>query len=356
MPTNIFDTSLTSAALRAGILTIDVADLNQNIEARLSFLDQYVGELLSGLSQPVVSEGKMVDVSGYADAMVKLSEHAFNPTDANRSVVELNFPLWKFGRATGWTYDFLRLATVEDFRKSVLDTEHAYLTALQEEIKAAMFNNVRREFDDKFGASQRVNLVGRPFWNADGMTIPPAPNGATFTAATHTHYNGTSGSTLSVFDIDERLINNVIEHGNMAGIALFIPASMVTTLDALDDKFHLATRPNVIYGDQSNRSAFEDNLDSDPENKLVGDWNGYPVFSRSWCPANYIACAATGAREKPLGVRRDGGLRPIVEGKNSVLTAQQWLSYFGMAANNRGAAAFLYTAAQTTYTAPTLVL
>lgn len=356
--TNVFSTNLTSAALQAGILTIDVSSLNEQIQGRLSRLASRVDELLGGISQPVASEGKMIDVTAVSTAMEKVGEFNKVSGHADRQAVELNFPLWKFQRATGWTYDFLRLASVEDFRKAFLDAEYAYISSINEEIKAAVYNNVRREFTDKFGKSQRTGLIGRPFWNADGMTIPPSQNGATFTAGSHTHYNGTSGSSVSVYDIDTLLINNVVEHGDMFGIALYVPSALKQTLLSISStKFLEVLRPNTLYSTAANRDAEVDNLDSDPDNKLIGHWDGFPVFSRSWCPANTIACFATGAREKPLGVRRDGNLTPLAgQNADNILTAQDWLAYFGMAVNNRSAGAVLDTAHQTNYTAPTLTL
>ena len=358
MPTNIFDLELTEKQLKAGINTIDTSDLNKQVAARGEFIQSEVARMLQGLAQPVVSEGKMVDVSAPANAMKKLGEMGLKKSEGERSVVEINFPLWKWGYNTGWTEDFLLQASVNDFRKSVLDAEYSYNLSLQDEIKAAMYNNVRREFDDKFD-TKRTGLIGRPFYNGDGQTIPASRAGTTFTAATHTHYNGTSGSSLSVFDIDTRLITNVTEHDNVQGIALFIPQALVATLDALSDVFVVVDRPNVVYSDAANHSAFVDNLEADAANKLVGHWNGYPVFTRSWCPADIIACVATGAPQKALGFREPtwfNGMRPLAAIRDNVLTAEEWRAYFGMAANNRGAAAFLDVAHQTTYTAPTLTL
>jgi hypothetical protein len=360
--TNVFSTSLSSAALQAGILTIDVSTLNEQIQGRLARLSSRVDEMLSEFSQPQATEAKMFDVTAVSTAMEKVGEFNKVSGHANRQAVEIDFPLWKFQRATGWTYDFLRLASVQDFQKAFLDAEYAYFASINEEIKAAVYNNVRREFTDKFGRSQRTGLIGYPFWNADGMVIPPSLNGATFTAATHSHYNGTSGSTLSVYDIDTLLINNVVEHGDMIGIALYTTPAVASTMAGLTDlnsnkKFLPVLRPNTAYSTAANRDTSIDNLDSDPDNKLLGHWDGFPVYARSWCPASTIACIATGAREKALGIRRDGNLTPLA-GVNvqNILTATDWLAYFGAAVNNRSAGAVLDTAHQTTYTAPTLTL
>lgn len=357
--TNIFDLELTEKQLQAGITTIDVTDLNRQIEERVSWIRSEVDRQVQGFAQPVASEGKMIDVSTPATAMKKLGELGLKKSEGERSAVELNFPLWKWGYNTGWTEDFLIQASVRDFRKTVLDAEYAYQLALQDEIAAAMYNNVRREFNDKHG-TKRTGLIGYPFYNGDGQTIPANRAGSTFTAATHKHYNGTSGSTVSIYDIDTLLISNVTEHDNVQGIALFIPQALTATLSGIaSTKFVSVDRPNVVYSDAANHSAFVDNLEADAANKLVGHWDGYPVFTRSWCKANIIACVATGAPEKALGFRelpQFRGMRALPRLVGNVLSSEEWRAYFGMAANNRGAAAFLDVAHQTDYTAPTLSL
>jgi len=359
MATNIFDLELTEKQLKAGVNTIDTSDLNRQVAARGEFIHTEVDRMLQGVAQPVVSEAKMVDVSTPANAMKKLGEFGLKKSEGERSVVEINFPLWKWGYNTGWTEDFLLQASVGDFRKSVLDAEYSYSLSLQDEIKAAMYNSVRREFDDRFD-TKRTGLIGYPFYNADGQTIPANRAGTTFTASTHQHYNGTSGTSTSIYDIDTLLISNVTEHDNVQGIALFMPQALVATLSGIaSTKFVAVDRPNVVYSDAANHSAFVDNLEADAANKLVGHWDGYPVFVRSWCPANIIACVATGAPEKALGFREPtwfNGMRPLAAIRDNVLSAQEWRAYFGMAANNRGAASFLDTATQTTYSVPTLVL
>lgn len=363
MATNIFDLELTEKQLKAGINTIDTSDLNRQVAARVDHISGEVTEMLQGFAQPVSSEAKMVDVSAPANAMKKLGEFGLKKSEGDRTVVEINFPLWKWGYDTGWSEDFLIQATVGDFRKSILDAEYSYRLALQDEVKAAMYNNVRREFNDKHD-TKRPSLIGYPFYNADGQSIPPSRDGTTFTAASHQHYNGTSGTSLSVYDINSLLISNVTEHDNVEGIALFMPAALEPTVAALTDSnsnkpYVALDRPNVAYRTDANHSAFVDNLEAEANDKLLGHWNGYPVFVKPWCPANIIACVATGAGQKALGYRQPSwfsGLRPMPRLANNVLTAEEWRAYFGMAANNRGAAAFLDTATQTTYTVPTLSL
>jgi hypothetical protein len=354
MGVGIFDLSLTVAEAIDGITTISVEEINRQLAARNEFIASKVDEMLNGFTQPVVSEGYMLDVSPAASAMAKVGEYGQAYTEVDRQFIERQFPLFKFSKATGWTEEFLRRATIEEFRKGVFDVEYAYQSSLLNELKAAIFNNIPRQHNDKF-ASKR-DLTIRPFYNGDGQSIPIAPDGTSFTAATHTHYNGTSGSSLSVYDIDTLLINNVVEHGDMKGIALFVPSNGAALLSAVSGtKFLEATRPNVVYADNANRSAFVDNLDSNPNDKLIGAWNGYPVFTKTWVPANYIVCVATGAATKALGYRQDKfikGLTALPEIGNNIITAKEWRAYFGMGALNRGAGAVLKTDAQTTYTAP----
>lgn len=361
MATNLFDMSLTVEQLATPITqwfdSVDAVRLT--FDARNEVLQGFVNEKISMFSQPINGYRKVVDVTPYAGNMAKLGEDGHAYGDGDKQVVKLDFPLWKFGDTTGWTEEFLMRGTVNDLRQGTLKTEQKYLNSLDAEITAAIFNPVQRTSVDFL--TDHSELTHYPFINAnnDSMAIRPAPNGTTFNSASHTHYVGTSGSAVSTYDIDT-LISNVVEHGNMNGIMLFVDSNMPATLAAMaGTKFSEPEWFGLRRNDTTNTTVEVVNPNRDPLNAMVGRWGptGVPIMTRSWVPSGYIACMATEAAEKPLGFRQDRiqtlrGLVPLSVIGQNVIVAKEWRAYFGFAANNRAAGACLDTTHQTNYSAP----
>lgn len=358
MATNLFDMSLTTEQLATPVTKwFETESPALTFAERNAFLIQQVGEMLGSFAQPVTGYRKVIDVTSYPGAMVKLSEKGEAQGTGDKQIVTVDFPLFKYGVRSGWTEDYLLRASVEDFRGSVLKNELAYRNALQNEITTAIFHNVKRTVVDWLTDYSTLSVY--PFINADGMAIRPAPNGTTFTAASHQHYVGTSGSAVSTYDIDT-LISNVVEHGNR-GIALFVDVNMPSTLAGMaGTKFNEPNWFAQINNSLTNTTIETVDPNADPANTLVGRWGsaGVPVYTRSWVPSGYIACMAVGGAEKPLGYRQDvmpslRGLIPLSIMGGNVISSQEFRAYFGLGANNRSAGAVLDTGHQTNYTEPT---
>jgi len=340
------------------ISTLDVNAVNDAIQAQLDFLNKSVSEQISLLAEETPVARRVWGTTA-PFVMKEVGEFGEARSKAYGPGVEIDFPLRKFSVSTGWSKEWFQRATAAELAQRVLGASTAYQKKLQDEIKFAIFNNVNYTYEDYLVDSTSLANC-RAFLNADSVTIPDAPDGTTFTAASHNHYVGTVGASLAYTDVDT-LISNVVEHGNMFGITLFTTPALVSTLAGLTStKFVQLTYASVIPANDTDATIMRDNADADPSNKLVGFWGNYPVYTRSWVPTGMIACLATGSAEKPLVMRVDAnpslrGLIALTEWGNPVITSKEWIAYFGMGVWNRAAGAVLDTAHQTTYTLPSLI-
>lgn len=331
-------------------------NLNDSIQARLEWLNGQVNEQISLLAE--VSEDSRRVWGGDADfSMVEVDEFGISQTQKAVNGVEMAFPLRKFSVSTGMTADFMRRATVAEVANMALGIQTAYLERMQNELSFGVYNDDNYNFVDKFGDG--TTLAVKAFLNADSAVIPSAPDGTSFDGATHKHFVGTVGAALAYTDIDT-LIANVVEHGFTKGIALFIPAALVATLENLaSTKFVKLTSALLVPSSAAVSTVGRIDPEADLNNVLVGYWDGrVPVYTRSWTKANLVTCIATGAAEKPLVLRTDKyvkGLQMMPEFGMHPLSAKTWEAYVGFGAYNRASVAVLDTAHQTNYTEPTLI-
>lgn len=325
------------------------------IQARLTWLNEQVNSQM-GLLAETTSDVRRIWGGSEHMEMVEVDELGVARTQKDSNGVEIDFPLRKFSISTGFTADFIARATPADLAQKALDVQVAYLERVRNEIAFAFFGKANYKFVDWLGDGTTLNV--KAFLNADGAAIPSAPDGTAF-AGTHQHYVGTAGASLAYTDIDT-LIANVTEH-QLKGIGLFINVSNVATLVALGStKFTALTLAVVAVPGRTSGTVQTADVEDDPANKLVGYWAGYPVYTRSWVPADYYVAMATGSAMKPLVHRVDkfaglNGLRLVARTGMHPLTADTWEAEVGFGAWGRNAAAFLKGNAQTTYTNPTLV-
>ena len=322
------------------------------IQARLTWLNEKVSDQM-GLVAETSSDVRRVWGTSEHMAMMEVDELGVARTQKDLGGVEIDFPLRKFSISTGFTADFIARATPADLAGKALGVQTAYLEAVRNELAFAMFGKANYKFVDWLGDGTTLSV--KAFLNADGAAVPSAPDGTAF-LSTHQHYAGTSGASLAYTDIDT-LIANVTEH-MLKGIGLFINVSNVATLTNLaSTKFTALTLAVVAVPGRTSGTVETATVEDDPANKLVGYWAGYPVYTRSWVPADYYCALATGSAEKPLVHRIDkfaglNGLRLVAQTGMHPLTAQTWEAEIGFGAWGRNAAAFLKGTAQTTYANP----
>lgn len=327
------------------------------IQARLDYLNGEVANQMTWLAEQSADTRRVWGTSENF-VMKEVDEYGFARTQQPTSGVEVGFPLRKFSVSTGWTRDYILRATPADLAKKSLGIMAAYQTMLRNEVRYAVFNNDNYTFTDFLGDG--TDLSVKAFLNADSALIPDSPDGDTFDGATHNHYVGTSGASLAYTDIDT-LIANVVEHGNMRDVSLIINEADVSTLQGLTStKFVALSLAVLVPSANADSTVLRSNVNEDPSNKLVGYWAGYPVYTRSWVPDNYVVAAAVGAGQKPLVHRVEKiaslrGLRMVYEFDANPITSQSWEAYEGFGAWNRAALAVLDTAHQTNYTEPTII-
>jgi hypothetical protein len=356
MTTRVFTLEDLLAQEFTPISTLGIDNVNAAMTAHLDFMNRSVSEQQTMLAEQVTDPRRIWGTSSNI-SMVETDEFGDGRTQSPKSGVEVGFPMRRFSVATGWTTEWLQRAMAPELARRAIAAENAYLTRMQEEIQFAIFNKTNYTFKDFLGDNTALSV--KAFLNADSTDIPDAPNGTAFTGSSHQHYAGKSGSALIRADIDT-LISNVVEHG-LTGVTLFVDTAMPATLSALTGSQLVGLIPSVLIAGTDSDSAIKKlDVDTDPSNRLVGYWNGYPVHTRSWVPTGYIACLALGSAEKPLAVRVDKqatlrGLLPIVEYGQPNITAKIWRSYFGVSVWNRAAGAVLDTTAITTYGLPSLI-
>lgn len=322
------------------------------IQAHLDWLNTQVNDQMALVAESS-SDVRRVWGTSETMEMVEVDEFGVARTQKDSGGVEVDFPLRKFSISTGWTTDFMARATPADLARKALDVSAAYVTRLRNELAYGLFNKTNYTFRDKLGDGTDLSI--KCLLNADGSTIPSAPDGTAF-AGTHQHYNGTAGAALAYGDIDT-LLANVTEHGK-TDVRLFINQADVATLTGLaSTKFKALDYAVLAVAGRTSGTLATQNAEDDPANKLVGYWGGYQVWTRSWVPDNYyLALAMTGPR--PVVHRLDkfaslNGLRLVHDFDDHPLKAQTWEAEIGFGAWERNAAAILYGSAQTTYTNPT---
>lgn len=324
------------------------------IQAHLDWLNAQVADQIGMIAETTTDVRRVYGASEEGE-MNEVDEVGVARTQKDTQGEEIDFPLRKFSRSTGWTADFMARATPADLATKVLGFQTAYVTRFRNELKAALFAKANYSFVDKFGDG--TTLAVKRLLNADGMAIPNAPDGTTFAKASHSHYAGTSGASLAYTDIDT-LIANVTEHG-LTNVQLVINQANVSTLTGLaSTKFTALTLGVLAVPGRTSGTLETQVVSEDPANKLVGYWAGYPVITRSWVPSGYYLANAVDAPMKPIVHRVDkfsalNGLRLVANFNAHPLTAQTYEAEIGFGVWGRHSAAILDGGHQTTYSNPT---
>ncbi len=317
--------------------------VSETVKAYAQFLADDMAEQLNAFTDETTLSRS---VWGGAPAMAfdEVGEFGRGTPRKDTAGQEVHFPLFKLSASQGASNEFWKRANVKDLIDTMSAMDIGYATRVRQEIEAAIFNSaLHTKVTDWLVDNSSLNKV-QPFLNADSAAIPPAPNGTTFTASTHTHYLGMTGSSLVFSDVD-RLVNTVSEHV-LGKVILYVDAAMPAKLSALTSTKFIALTPTVVVNQSTTqvaRESFDPNADRG--NMLVGYWDGYEVRTRSWVPTNYMACMAVGGQlGKPLLRRVDprfGGLITGLTIEDGVLSIKESYFYLGLGAFNRAAGAVL---------------
>lgn len=343
--------------------THTIADLLDNTYASTSVvefgIDRLSDAILADLDahnarmRELVSEMAMVTterstVYGINDAMemVRVDEFGRGPTQKITVGAKVEFPLDKLQVALGWTYDYFKRVTVQDVAKQQVGVRRAHVGAVINEIRNAFFGATNYTYVDRF--RDNLSLGVKRLVNADSATIPNGPNGETYDASTHTHYDSTtsvSGSGLNTALL--ALISDVVEHGHGGRVVLYINRAQESAVRALSD-FSAYLDPRIIPSTAANRPAGTLDI-TRLDNRAIGIFGAAEVWVKPWVPADYFLAFDLADPRKPLAFRESGvageqGLQLAGPRRLEAhpLMADYYESFFGVGVWTRTNGAVLY--------------
>lgn len=236
--------------------------------------------------------------TGTAGEMVEVDEVGRSETQKPSPGSTVGFPLRLFQYGIGWTAKYMETATPADLAQGQLAAEQAHMKAIRRDIKRALFGPLNYTWNDFL-----INNVAIPvkrLVNADSAAIPDAPDGSTFTASSHTHYNGSAALDVAAVNAG---ITDLIEHGHGARVMIAIHHTNAAAFIALSGfvKAVPAYVQTPAY-DVTIPSARTDL--GNQYNRLLGYFGAAEVWVKPWAIADYMFIWDGAAAGKPLKMRQ----------------------------------------------------
>jgi hypothetical protein len=279
-------------------------NLNAAIQADLAMHNQRTTEMLAELAEPTTERSTIYGTNADGD-MVPKDEFTRAATQKVNRGGKVEFPLDGFQFAVGWTADYLRSATVQDMALRQISARQAHLRRLQKDIKNALFGSTNYTWTDRLEDSN--DLAVKRLVNADSSAIPNGPNGETFTASSHTHYDAIDWSAADAAAkaaAIAALVQDVVEHGHGADVRVYINRAQEADFRSLTG-FSALLVPNIVAAPGGTANVGVGTLDiSKADNRLIGYFNGFPVWTKPWVPASYVLAFSAGDSRKPLRFRQ----------------------------------------------------
>lgn len=337
------------------VMPNNVDALNEAIQNDLAVHNQRVEEMLREIAE-ISPERSTVYGTNAEGEMHKKDEFSRGPTQKISRGGKVEFPLDGFQFAVGWTAEFLRRATVQDMALKTIASRQAHLRRIQVDIKEALFGPTNYTSVDRLVDSNE--LAVKRLVNADSAAIPSGPNGEDFDGSTHTHYDAIDWGAATAAARKTALetqIADVTEHGHGDDVRLYINQAQEADVRALDG-FEPLLVPNIIPGTSADRAAGTLDI-TRATNRLIGFFNGFPVWTKPWVPANYTFAFSAGDPGKTLRFRvsniaGEQGLFIAGEIITHPLQAQYMEAFHGVGVKTRTNGAVLYLGGAT-YVAPT---
>lgn len=274
---------------------------------------------------------------GVASAQMQLLDQYGLPGSQKTTTGEtVAFPLYRYGAGLQWTGDFFTQATTREMAAQLQAILTADVRNIQLQIKKALFTATNRTAYDSL--VDGAVLLTKVLVNADSAKLPPGPFGEIFLGALHNHYmypgsgNGDTGTspylgipsyatkvfagqngvlawnaganpTQAAFDV-KCLQDNVTEHCNRGEGRVYASRqeeSMLVQMPGFKPLIDLAhTIPNIV----TDRGVGQLDMLS-INDRMIGWYNGFQVWIRSWMPPGYLLAFMTGASEfdPPLCIR-----------------------------------------------------
>lgn len=295
---------------------------------------------------------------GGTDSMAMDELDEFGRADAQKVTAgsTVGFPLRKYGISVQWTRTYLENALVSEIAANATAAMDADVKAIQREVKRAMFLPTNVTFLDRFVAN--ISIPVKRFVNADSQPIPQGPNGEAFTAASHTHYLFTAGTSLAAADVTA-LVLAVAEHTNQGQVVININSAQETAFRALTG--FTAITPTFVTPATSAAAIVQQYDTTSLGDRLIGYYGGNyaEVRVKPWVVAGYLHAYIRGG-PTPLVMRErragSGAFNLMYEDETHPLRARGWEREMGVGVWNRtnGAALYIDTGAAGAYVAPTI--
>lgn len=349
----IADLAANQFANEPAITNIDA--LSDAVSRDLEAHNALVQEMTADLCDRSAERGTVYGTSAQNEA-VPADEFTRGPTQKLNVGSKVEFPLEKYQYAVGWTADHLRRASVQDIALTTIAARQAHIARISKDVRNALFGPTNYTFRDRF--VDNLDLGVKRLVNADGAPIPNGPNGEAFDGASHTHYDAIAWSGANAAQkaaAIRALIQDVVEHGHGADVRLYINRAQETDFRALEG-FAPLPPPNIVHRSSDTPAQTLDVTRVD--NRLIGYFDGLPVWTKPWVPANYVLTFAAGVPDKTLRIRESAvpgeqGLFLAGEIVTHPLQARYMEFFHGVGALTRTNGAILYLGAGT-YAAPSI--
>jgi hypothetical protein len=337
------DISSLLAARFQSVTTYGVNTIQQILQSDLDAHNTLMMEMISELCEPTTDRQRIYGSSATGE-MVEVDEYGAAPTQKAVTGATVGFPLRQFQYNIGWTRKWMENHTPAEMAAQVIAAETAHRKAVAKQIKKAIYNDTNVTFTDFL--VDKVSLSVKRFINADSAAIPDGPNGETFTASSHSHYNANATLTAAAL-LDN--VNDVVEHGHGNRVHLAISRTDETAVKALSG-FTAYIDPRLVYRvtDTPAQALDISRLD----NRAIGIFGAAEVWVKPWAIASYPFAWDAGDPQKPLCYRQRNGtaatsLRIAAEFDSFPLHAQFLEDEFGVGVWTRTNGAVLYTASGT---------
>lgn len=290
---------LDNAFASTTVVEFGIERLNDAIQADLNVHNQRMREIVAQMAIITTERSTVYGTNDTAE-MHSADEFSRGPTQKVTVGSKVEFPLDKKQTALGWTYDYFKRATVNDIAKQQVAVRKAHLTAVINAMRDALFGSSNFTSVDRF--RDNLSLSVKRLVNADSASIPNGPNGETYDASTHTHYDSTtsvSGSGLNTAIL--ATISDVVEHGHGGQVVLYINRAQEAAIRLLTD-FTPYLDPRVIPASTTTRA--NGMLDTSRlDNRAIGIFGAAEVWVKPWVPADYFLCFDRADPRKPLAFR-----------------------------------------------------
>ncbi|MBC8076959.1 MAG: hypothetical protein H7Y32_12855 [Chloroflexales bacterium] len=302
MPTQVgtYDISTLLATRYSSAADFGMDTINTILQADIAAHNAVVTEMMMDLADVSPDRQRIYGTSA-AGEMVEVDEYGRSATQKAAPGTTVAFPLKLYQYGIGWTRKYMQTATPADLAIRTQAAQSADLAAIRREIKKALYLSSNYTAVDRL--VDNVSLAVKRLVNADSAGIPNGPDGSTFTASTHTHYDAINGLTAASLTA---AINDLTEHGHGARVMVAVAAADAATVSALTG--FVAAQPAYLAQFPNTLSVPIQRTDlANQFNRLLGYFNAAEVWVKPWAIANYLFVWDAGSPMKPLLFRQRAG-------------------------------------------------